>query len=311
MTHVTREPLVSIGLPVHNGEKLIRRALDSLLAQDYPPFELIVSDNSSVDGTGEICQAYAERDPRVSCSRTSSYLNAADNFRRVLDLARGAYFMWAAYDDRWESGFVSEMVRELDLHPEAAVCMSAVQRVREDGEIVDVVRHAGERDPGRMSSLKLGMALAAGEPYHLYVYGLYRTEFLRRAFIRFPRVAGGDRLFVCQAALGAKFCYVDQVLHIRTVSSIPLARRYSNEELGRLWSDPLSSLRLVGHAGPYLFRSQIIPRRQKLWIPAIVLRLALWQFRLLLGRFGIRVLKALGLLSAAQRFRDSWRNRSA
>ena len=45
------KPLVSIGMPVYNGEKYIRQALDSLLAQDYANFELVISDNASTDGT--------------------------------------------------------------------------------------------------------------------------------------------------------------------------------------------------------------------------------------------------------------------
>ena len=47
------EPLVSIGMPVHNGEKYIRQALDSLLAQHYASFKLTISDNASKDGTTE------------------------------------------------------------------------------------------------------------------------------------------------------------------------------------------------------------------------------------------------------------------
>jgi glycosyltransferase involved in cell wall biosynthesis len=308
---MTNEPLASIGLPVHDGEKYIRRALDSLLAQNYPRFEVLVSDNSSVDGTSEICQGYADRDPRLSYSRTSSYLNSADNFQRVLDLARGPYFMWAACDDWWAADFLAAMVKELQLEPEASVCMSAVERKRESGEPIDIVRYMGSRDPSRMSGPKLAIALARGEPYHLYIYGLYRTEFLRKALVRFPRVAGGDRLFVCQVALATKFCYVDQVLHTRYMSNTPLGERYSNEELGRLWRDPLSSFRLVGHAGSYLLQSRLIPWQYRLWIPLVVVRLALWQFERISVRQGRRLLEAVGLWSAAKRFRDRWRNRSA
>lgn len=53
MNMADNKPLVSIGMPVYNGEKYIRQALDSLLAQDYGNFKLIISDNASKDGTTE------------------------------------------------------------------------------------------------------------------------------------------------------------------------------------------------------------------------------------------------------------------
>jgi len=57
--------IVSIGMPVYNGEKYIREALDSLLAQTFADFELVISDNASTDGTEAICRNYAEQDARI------------------------------------------------------------------------------------------------------------------------------------------------------------------------------------------------------------------------------------------------------
>ena len=57
-------PSVSICLPVYNGEKYVREAITSILEQTFEDFELIISDNASTDGTGEICRDAATRDPR-------------------------------------------------------------------------------------------------------------------------------------------------------------------------------------------------------------------------------------------------------
>ncbi|MEM4134638.1 MAG: glycosyltransferase, partial [Candidatus Micrarchaeia archaeon] len=81
-----RNPLVSIGMPVYNGERFIRQALDSLLAQDYENFELIISDNASEDKTPEICLEYAARDKRIRYYRNEKNMGAAWNFKRVFDL---------------------------------------------------------------------------------------------------------------------------------------------------------------------------------------------------------------------------------
>jgi len=59
------EKIVSIGMPVYNGEKQIKTALDSLIAQTFTNFELIISDNASTDKTGTICQEYVKKDRKT------------------------------------------------------------------------------------------------------------------------------------------------------------------------------------------------------------------------------------------------------
>src|ERR1035437_2690330 len=102
----TPSPTASIGMPVYNGEKYIREALDSLLAQTLADFELIVSDNASTDGTDAICLEYAARGSRIRHVRQSESRGATANFQPVLDKARGEYFMWAAADDRWDGAWL-------------------------------------------------------------------------------------------------------------------------------------------------------------------------------------------------------------
>lgn len=63
------EKLVSIGLPTFNRSKSLERALDSLLAQTYVNFELIISDNASTDSTESICREYARKDKRIKYFR--------------------------------------------------------------------------------------------------------------------------------------------------------------------------------------------------------------------------------------------------
>lgn len=103
-------PMVSIGMPVFNGERFIEKALDSILAQSYPHFELIISDNASTDRTGDICQRYAERDARIRYVRQSANKGASWNFRFVLDQSVGEYFMWAAADDWRYPNFINDAV---------------------------------------------------------------------------------------------------------------------------------------------------------------------------------------------------------
>jgi len=99
-------PTISIGMPVYNGAQYVREALDSLLAQTFTDFELIISDNASIDGTQAICEEYALRDPRVRYVRQSENKGAMANFKFVLDCAQADSFMWAAYDDLWAPSYL-------------------------------------------------------------------------------------------------------------------------------------------------------------------------------------------------------------
>lgn len=125
-------PLVSIGMPVFNGEKFLIRALDSLLAQDYSDFELIISDNGSTDGTEKICRDYASRDIRIRYIRQAYNLGSHENFNFVLRESRGRYFMWAAVDDQWDPQFIQSLLAGLQNNPTAVGAFCPYQLVEDE-----------------------------------------------------------------------------------------------------------------------------------------------------------------------------------
>lgn len=106
-------PVVSIGIPVYNGELHLREALDSLLAQSYKNFEIIISDNHSTDTTQEICSEYMSNDSRIRYVRQNENIGAAKNYKYVFDEAVGKYFMWAAHDDVWASNWLEVLINDI------------------------------------------------------------------------------------------------------------------------------------------------------------------------------------------------------
>ncbi len=112
-------PLVSIGVPVYNGEKSLARTLDCLLGQTYKNIELILSDNASTDATAQICQKYCAQDSRIRYVRQEKNLGLHGNWTYVADQARGEFFMWAAADDYWEPEFVEVLAKKLLEEPDA------------------------------------------------------------------------------------------------------------------------------------------------------------------------------------------------
>ncbi|MEH2137345.1 glycosyltransferase family 2 protein [Nostoc sp.] len=132
----TNQPRLSIGLPVYNGEKFIKEAIDSLLAQTFEDFELIISDNASTDKTEEICRAYAEKDKRICYYRNDKNIGCARNFNRVFKLSSGEYFKWAAYDDLHAPDFINKCVEVLDQDPSIILCHSQTYFIDEEGSFL-------------------------------------------------------------------------------------------------------------------------------------------------------------------------------
>ena len=98
----SKKPKLSIGMPVYNGAKTLKKAINSILAQTFQDFELIISDNASNDETETICQKFASKDPRIHYIRQIKNIGAHANFNFLISKATEKYFMWAAADD-WRS----------------------------------------------------------------------------------------------------------------------------------------------------------------------------------------------------------------
>lgn len=113
ITNSTLAPFVTIGLPVYNGEKYLSLALDSLLAQTFTDFEIIISDNASTDNTEKICNDYAKKDKRIKYFRQDRNIGVVKNFLFVREEgARSKYFMWAAHDDLWAEDWLKVLLAE-------------------------------------------------------------------------------------------------------------------------------------------------------------------------------------------------------
>ena len=176
-------PIVSIGMPVYNGEKYIYDALNSLQAQTFTDFELIISDNASTDRTRQICQEYALRDKRIIYLRQNDNIGAAANFQFVLDSARSSTFMWAAYDDKWTKNYLMDAMALLGeenidfVFPTFSVRSIKLNIEKKfDGEIFGFIESTD-----RKRRVLQFLALHHDSHKCNIVYSLFRTKFIRSA----------------------------------------------------------------------------------------------------------------------------------
>jgi glycosyltransferase involved in cell wall biosynthesis len=122
---------LSIGMPVFNGARWLRAALDSLLAQSFTDFELIISDNASTDESSAICHEYVRRDNRIRYTKHDANIGVSNNFVFVLRQAKGKWFMWAACDDVWERDFIGTLLATHDTAPAASLVFSSLSVITE------------------------------------------------------------------------------------------------------------------------------------------------------------------------------------
>jgi glycosyl transferase family 2 len=229
-------PLVSIGLPTYNGARHLRGSLESLLAQDYADLEILVSDNASTDGTGQIARRFAERDPRVRVIRQATNIGPTANFWFVLRETRGRYFMWAADDDVWDSAYVSACVGALEGSPGAVMATTLVDFI--DGEtnqpLVD--RPPELWDNPDLSStdpaVRIGRLMSRAGWYQLY--GLMRREVVE-AMPEIPPGYGWDVVFTAALAARGPIVLVDRSLFTyRVVRQPPADRGVWNQDVTNL-----------------------------------------------------------------------------
>ncbi len=215
------EKLVTIGLPVRNGERYLSDAVRSVLAQSYGRLELVISDNASDDATEEICRQFARADARVRYCRQPQNIGLVDNFNAVLHMARGACFTWLGDDDWLTPTYVSRCVDAL--HDDKALILVTTQQahIGPNGVVetatFDATRLRSARPVERFTEM-----LRLLNESHLLLDPLYGM--MRRAPVaRLPRpiLLFEDQIFAARLALAGPFGHVGDVLSYRRVEPFP------------------------------------------------------------------------------------------
>jgi len=183
-------PIVSIGMPVYNGDKTLKSALDSLLKQSFTNFEIIISDNASTDGTKEICLSYAKNDMRIRYIRQEKNIGAINNFKFVLEQAVGKYFMWAAADDIRSSNNIEVNFHFLETHSDYAASCSP-NEFDNPGNITPLVTFSLDNDDAFERYIKF---FKNSFHSHGIFYSLIRTKVLGNSEILNTIFKGHDWL---------------------------------------------------------------------------------------------------------------------
>ncbi|MCL4708118.1 glycosyltransferase family 2 protein [bacterium] len=244
-------PLISVGVPVYNGEGFLGQSLDSILAQTYEDFEVIISDNASSDYTEDICRVFAGKDARIRYFRNPNNIGAARNFNRVFELAHGEYFRWHSADDLCEPTLLEKCKATLEEHSDAVLCAPKTCLIDEKGSII--CRRDNELDlrhsqaHARFLALNVTLGLCNAQ------YGLMRTAAVRRTALEgdYP---GSDMVFLSELSLHGQFIQIPEYLFFRRLHSHAASSLVSVEAQQEFW-DPLNKDKLFLRTWRHLYEN--------------------------------------------------------
>lgn len=205
-------PLVTLGLPVYNGENYLRQALESLLSQTFTDWELILSDNGSTDGTEAICREFAARDARVRYYRESVNRGATWNFNRVFHLSRSPLFRWAAHDDVCSPQLLERCVAALRSRPDAVLAYPRTRIIGPRNEHLEdypIRLRTDSPDP----AVRFHDCICVDHACFA-IFGLMRADWLRRTPL-LGSFVGADRNLLAELSLLGPFTEIPEILFHR------------------------------------------------------------------------------------------------
>jgi glycosyltransferase involved in cell wall biosynthesis len=198
-------------MPVFNGEKYLKQALDSILTQTFQDFELIISDNASIDHTQQICLDYAAKDSRIHYYRNERNIGGPNNYNRVFQLASGEYFKWAAYDDVFAPEFLEKCVNMLDRDASLVGCYCKTGIIDQDGNFLgcytaELLKMTDSTKPHERFRALLSM-------YYLTTpfQGVYHKSLLAQSQLHGSYI-GADRNLVAEISLMGRIYQIPECL---------------------------------------------------------------------------------------------------
>lgn len=232
----TTVPRVTIGLPIYNGQNYLAQTMDSILAQTYRDFEIIISDNASTDQTESICREYAARDERVHYYRNETNIGASANYNRVFELGQGAYFKWAAHDDLLAPTYLERCVEVLDRYPDVVLAYTQAKAIDDKGNIVKIYpgKHHFASPVPRERFYEFVL-----DPHPVVaVFGLMRREVLGRTRL-IGKYSGSDRPLLSELSLLGKFYEVPEHLFFYRFHEEQSWGGNKSSQAQQAWYDPL------------------------------------------------------------------------
>lgn len=221
-------PKVSIIVPVYNAEKELRRCIESVQKQDYDQFELILVDDGSTDGSGSICDAYAETDQRIRVIHKKN-TGVSDSRNTAMSIARGEFLQFLDSDD-WITPDATRLLVCTAIDHQCDMVIADFYRV-----VGERVSHKGDIQENGLLTREEFATYMMEKPADFY-YGVLWNKLYRREIIETYRLRMDAEISWCE-----DFMFnMEYIRHVKTVYALHVPIYYYVKTKGSLVSQGMS-----------------------------------------------------------------------
>jgi len=234
-TIISEKPLLSVGLPVYNGESYLEKSISSILQQSFEDFELIISDNASTDNTPEICITYQKLDKRIKYHHSHENKGAAWNFRRVFQLSQGRFFVWATDDDYFDKNYFYRCIEILQKDDTIILCYANTNIIDAGGKIQKIHKDRFQLlcdSPSERFKILINKLQLCNS-----AFGLIRSSVLAQTPVHDNFVAS-DQPLLAELAIRGKFYEIEEPLIFRRIHPSASRPAHPTDDLLAVWYNP-------------------------------------------------------------------------
>ena len=272
---------VTIGIPVFNEEKLIRRAAESVVSQCE---RLIIADNASTDGTQQVCIDLAREFPNIEYIRHAQNRGSLENWHFLLSKAETPYFMVLGSHDFVAPNFIRTLKQLLDSDSNAVLAAAALHFQQSSQEIKDSYESSlfSSWTNGALDDViqRVRSTVFDDVSLHWAFYGLYKAEVYKKLFTKDLPVVGWDDVFLCKIATVGKILISDETAYYLQDRKVDTGKDYlmritANKKISASHDKIRSEMRLQ------IFDILVSVERPKTLVMRIILRFKL------MARYGV------------------------
>lgn len=233
------DELISIVLPVYNGERFLRKSIDSVLSQTYKNWELLIIDDCSTDNTESIVREYVQSDMRIRYYKNEKNIRLPSNLNRGFSLTHGDYLTWTSDDNVFWPSALEKMHAALVEHPDADFAYASCDIIDENDNVIEYMmlypgierKIVGANPVGACFLYRRAVYETVGDydPNALYVEDF---DYWQRIFMRFKVVPIYEILYSYRSQKGALTFTRSQSKYAETLEKILLKNRVGFGRLG-------------------------------------------------------------------------------
>ena len=202
-------------MPVYNGAKWLDEALESLLAQTYGDFDIVISDNASTDETEQVVNGFAARDDRIRYIRQPKNIGVFRNYDAVFEACRTPYFKWASGNDICMPTMLERCISALELRSDAVLAYPTTVLFDAESGSRDIYEE--EFDLDIADAVRRYRTVFATMRLNNIMNGVFRSEPLRRTSLN-KVFLGSDVNMVAELVLLGPAVHVDEPLFLRRMN---------------------------------------------------------------------------------------------